>query len=69
MMEDEINDFVETKINWASKRNNLFDKWYRKSNLICHVCKVVCVSPIVLVSILLYADFGPNDYRENAPHF
>ena len=28
-----------------------------------------CVFSMVLVSLLLYADIGPNDYRENAPHF
>ena len=27
-----------------------------------------CVFPMVVVSILPYAEFGPNDYREDASH-
>ena len=33
------NKWFYLNFDWASKRNNLFDKWYRKSNLICHVVK------------------------------
>ena len=32
-------------------------------------CKVGCVFPMVVVPILPHADFGPNDHRENTPHF
>ena len=28
-----------------------------------------CVFPMVVVSALSHAEFGPNDLRENAPHF
>ena len=31
--------------------------------------KVGCVFPMVVVSILPHAEFGPNDHREDAPHF
>ena len=31
--------------------------------------KVGCVFPMVVVSILLHAEFGPNDHREDASHF
>ena len=31
--------------------------------------KVGCVLPMVVASILLHAEFGPNDHREEAPHF
>ena len=33
-----------------------------------HVGKEGCVFPLVVVSILLHAEFGPN-YHEDAPHF
>ena len=32
-------------------------------------CKVGCVFPMVVVSILLQIEFGSNDHREDAPHF
>ena len=32
-------------------------------------CKVGRVFPMVVVSILPHAEFGPNDHREDAPHF
>ena len=31
--------------------------------------KVGCVFPIVIVSILPYAEFGPNDHRKKHPNF
>ena len=31
--------------------------------------KVGCVFPMVVVSLLLHAEFGPNDHRKDAPHF
>ena len=31
--------------------------------------KVGCPFPVVLVSILPHAEFGPDDHREDAPHF
>jgi len=31
--------------------------------------KVGSVFPMVVVSILLHAEFGPNDHSEDAPHF
>ena len=31
--------------------------------------KVGCVFPMVIASILPHAEFGPNDHREDAPHF
>ena len=31
--------------------------------------KVRCVFPIVIVPILPQAKFGPNDHREDVPHF
>ena len=31
--------------------------------------KVERVFPMVVVSILPHAEFGPNDHREDAPHF
>ena len=31
--------------------------------------KVGCAYPMVVVSIAPYAGFGPNDHREDAPHF
>ena len=33
------------------------------------IYKVGCVFPMVIVSILPHAEFGPNDHREDAPHF
>ena len=33
------------------------------------IYKVGCVFPMVIVSILPHAEFGPNDHRENPPHF
>ena len=33
------------------------------------IIKVGCVFPVVVVSILPYADLGPNYHREDAPHF
>ena len=32
-------------------------------------CKVKCVLPMVVDSMLPHAEFGPNDHREDAPHF
>ena len=32
-------------------------------------CKVGCVFSMVVVAILLYVEFGPNDHREDAPQF
>ena len=31
--------------------------------------KIWCVFLMVVVSILLHAEFGRNDHREDAPHF
>ena len=31
--------------------------------------KVECVFPMVAVTILPHAEFGPNDHREDVPHF
>ena len=31
--------------------------------------KVGCVFPMIVVSLLLHADYGRNDHRENAFHF
>ena len=31
--------------------------------------KVRCVFPMVIVSMLPYTEFGPNDHRVDAPHF
>ena len=31
--------------------------------------KVGCVLPMVVVSILPQAEFGPNDHRVDVPHF
>ena len=31
--------------------------------------KVGCVFPMVVVSILPHAEFGPNDHRKDALHF
>ena len=31
-------------------------------------CKVGCVFPMVVVTLLLHAEFGLNDHREKAPH-
>ena len=31
--------------------------------------KVGCVFPMVIFSILPHAEFGPNDYQEDTPHF
>jgi len=31
--------------------------------------KVGCAFPVVIDSILPYAEFVPNDHREDAPHF
>jgi len=31
--------------------------------------KVEFVVPMIVVSILPHAEFGPNDHREDAPHF
>ena len=28
-----------------------------------------CVFPVAIVSMLPHAEFGPNDHREDAPHF
>ena len=33
------------------------------------ICKVGCLFPMVGVSILPIAEVGPNDHREDAPHF
>ena len=33
------------------------------------ICKVGCVVVMVVVSILPHAEFGPNDHRQDAPHF
>jgi len=30
---------------------------------------VGCIFPMVIVSLLQHAEFGPNDHREDAPHF
>ena len=46
---------------------------YRIGNQIAYFgfnnCKVGCVFPIVIVSILPHTGFGRNDRRENAHHF
>ena len=34
-----------------------------------HLYKVGCVFPMVIVTILPHAEFGPNDHREKASHF
>ena len=34
----------------------------------CQHHKVGCL-PLVIVSILRHAEFGPNDHREDVPHF
>ena len=33
------------------------------------IIKVGCVFPVAVVSVLPHAEFGPNDYQEDAPHF
>ena len=33
------------------------------------ICKVGCVIPMIVVSILPHAEYGSNDYQEDAPHF
>ena len=32
-------------------------------------CKVGCVFPMVVVSIQPHLEFGPNDHRDDTPHF
>ena len=34
-----------------------------------YVVKVDCVFPMTIVSMLLQAEFGHNDRREDTPHF
>ena len=42
----------------------------KSSQTIFNYCsKVGCVFPMVVVSILPHAEFGPNDHREDASHF
>ena len=31
--------------------------------------KVGCAFPMVIVTIMPHAEFGPNDHRVDAPHF
>ena len=44
---------------------------YRRSNynIESRSYKVGCVFPMVVVSMLPHADFGPNDHRDDALHF
>ena len=37
--------------------------------LVFNLTKVGCVSPMVVVSIVPHAEFGPNDHMEDAPYF
>ena len=32
-------------------------------------CKAGCIFPVVVLSLLLHAEFGPNYYREDALYF
>ena len=45
--------------NQIATREQQFDNSY----------KVGRIFPMVVVSIRPYAEFGPNDHREDAPHF
>ena len=49
------------------KSELLFSRVRASSSGVHH--QVGCVVPMAIVSILLHADFGPNDYREDASHF
>ena len=33
------------------------------------ISTVECVFPVVVVSMLPHAEFGPNDHQEDAPYF
>ena len=38
-------------------------------NDIRNIIKVGCVYPMVIIPILPQAEIGPDDHREDAPHF
>ena len=49
--------------------SNLFEIDFAKNLEIDEKIKVGCIFPIVVVSILIRAEFGRNDHREDASHF
>ena len=52
------------------KKNAMNNLWkIGELLIISNSVKVGCVVPIVVVSILLHAEFGRNDHPEDAPHF
>ena len=51
----------------VSAKIEIFFKVYM--NILANFNKVRCVFPMVGVALLPQADFGPNDYQEDAPYF
>ena len=43
--------------------------YYKYNKCYLTLRKVRCIFPMVVVSILLHAEFGLNDHRESVPHF
>ena len=66
----------ETKNHDKSENDEQLQKSSSKLSIIClgklpnpRPSKMECVFPIVVVSILFYAEFGPKDHVEGAPYF
>ena len=67
----------ETKNDDKSENDEQLQKSSSKLSIIClgklanprRPSKMECVYPIVIVSILFHAEFGPMDYGEGAPYF
>ena len=72
-------DFIENhwvhEDNWGDEQhwgNDLWTMLFEDNKVCCpldsYINKVGCIFPMVIVSILLYPEFRPNDHCEEAPH-
>ena len=60
-------NFIEPNINYQHYFSTIFQVW--STSVWSFKCKVECVVPVVVVSLLPHAEFGRNDHRVEAPHF
>ena len=56
--------FVFFSENWFTNQKLKFQSSKPEESIFLHVGKVGCLFPMVLVSILHLAEFGPNDFLE-----
>ena len=62
---------IERTTNGAATKKTFEDKDTFQNPIYTHIkySKLECVILMAVVSILPHTEFGPNDHREDAPHF